>query len=46
MSFSRSSVKERSIEKASALKDNIIDFQRIFLFFLKKEDSIYISKVY
>ena len=27
-------------------KDSAIDFQRIFLFFLKKEDGIYISKVY
>lgn len=46
VSSSRSSVGERSIGKASALEDNAIDFQRIFLFFLEEEDGIYASKVY
>ena len=42
----RSSAEKRSIEKASTLEDSAVDFQYIFLFFLKEEDSIYINKVY
>lgn len=41
MSFSRGSVEERSIEKASTLKDSAVDFQYVFLFFLKEEYDIY-----
>ena len=42
----RSSAEKRSIEKASTLEDSAVDFQYVFLLFLKEEDSIYTNKVY
>ena len=46
MISSLSSDEERSIEKVSTLKDSAVDFQHVFLFFLKKKDNIYVNKVY
>ena len=46
MISSLSSDGERSIEKVSTLKDSVVDFQHVFLFFLKKKDDIYANKIY
>ena len=37
---------KRSIKKVSTLKDSVVDFQHVFLFFLKKKDNIYANKIY